>query len=75
MVDRREDDGTGVIVLENPNDPVPQTKVILPDGTVVEGKDLADMTDEDFAAMVDLGTEEDDAEFEAACQAPEDDDE
>lgn len=65
----------GTLTVLEPGEPIPQAKIILPDGSVLEGQDVAGMTDADFAAMVDLGDEEDDdlrAAYEATGEVEDD---
>lgn len=60
MADPREkyDDGKGVIVLENADDPVPQPKIVLADGSILTPAELAE-----------IEAIEDDAELQAAYEA------
>lgn len=62
MAKPREDYGDGAIVLENPDDPVPQPKIVTADGSI--------LTPEEADALLEI---EDDAELQAAYEAAGDD--
>jgi hypothetical protein len=58
----RGDDGTGVIVLANPDDPIPQPKILLPDGTQVTAEEAATLTADDDEEDLDDISDLDDPE-------------
>lgn len=58
----RGDDGTGVIVLQNPDDPIPQPKILLPDGTQVTAEEAATLSADDDEEDLDDISDLDDPE-------------